>query len=206
MPLNTAWIRIRAAAGTTNNAPDPRLSAVDLKVADLDQMDVALQQARNVLLVTHRGIEDFAFRTQESTVEAMTTQIRNARLSGGIIAGIALVVGGIGIMNIMFASIQERVREIGICKAIGAGGGAVFTQVLMESVTISLIGAGLGVCASFGAVRILNLVSPTQTTPVIEPWLLVFAVACSAVVGLVSGIFPAAKAAQLNPISALRYE
>ncbi len=225
MPLNTAWIRFRAAGAaassssrgfgpspatggtaTTNNVPDPRLTAVDLKVADMEQMDVALQQARNVLLTTHRGIEDFAFRTQENTADAIATQIRNARLSGGIIAGIALVVGGIGIMNIMFASIQERVREVGICKAIGAGGGAVFAQVLMESLTIALIGAALGVVSSFGAVRILNLVSPTQTTPVIEPWLLLVAVACSAIVGLISGIFPAAKAARLDPISALRYE
>ena len=68
-------------------------------------------------MLTHKGIEDFSFRTQENQIESINAQIRNARLSGGIIAAISLIVGGIGIMNIMLASINERIREIGICKA-----------------------------------------------------------------------------------------
>ena len=101
-------------------APDARLSNMSVKVADVDQMDQAIQQAHNVLMHTHKGIEDFAFQTQEDWADQIHTFIRDARLSGGLIAGISLLVGGIGIMNIMLASISERVREIGIRKSVGA--------------------------------------------------------------------------------------
>jgi ABC-type antimicrobial peptide transport system permease subunit len=204
MPLNTAWVRFRAAS--RSGIPDPRLSDVDLKVIDLDQLEPALQQARNVVMLTHRGIQDFGFRTQENQLESINQQIRNARLSGGVIAAISLLVGGIGIMNIMLASINERVREIGICKAVGATGFAIFSQVLVESIVIALVGAALGVAASFGFVRVLELITPTANAPVITSMATVVAVAFSAAVGVVAGLFPAFKAARFNPIQALRYE
>jgi putative ABC transport system permease protein len=205
MPLNTAWLRFRAA-GDKDGIPDPRLSDIDLKVADLENLEPALQQARNVLMLTHRSIEDFSFRTQENQLDNINQQIRNARLSGGVIAAISLLVGAIGIMNIMLASINERIREIGICKAVGATGTSIFLQVLIESIVIALLGAVLGVAASFGFVQVLALISPTANAPVITPGAMIVAVGFSIAVGVVAGLLPAFKAARLHPIQALRYE
>ena len=200
IPLNTAWVRFRMA-GDLDGIPDPRL-----RVKSMEQMELAIQQAKNVLLVTHRGIEDFTFQTKESEVQNINKQIKNARLSGGIIAGISLLVGGIGIMNIMLASINERVREIGTCKALGATGVDIFVQIIVESVVLSLLGAIAGLAASLLIVDLLSFIAPTGNTPIITWEAQAIAVAFSGSVGVFAGFLPAIKAARLEPIQALRYE
>ncbi|MGN6387601.1 MAG: ABC transporter permease [Verrucomicrobiota bacterium] len=205
IPLNTMWVKFKAASGA-NNIPDPRLTDIDLKVADMKLLEPALQQARNIMMMTHRGIEDFEFRTQENQVENINQQIQNARMSGGIIAAISLIVGGIGIMNIMFASINERIREIGLCKAIGANAFDIFMQILVESLVIAVVGALAGIVASYGLVHLLGMIAPTQNTPQITPEAMLIGVLFSCAVGICAGLFPAIKAAKLDPIQALRYE
>ena len=216
MPLNTVWMKFRAAgagaskssstAANTVNVPDPRLSVLEVKIADVDHINIALQQIRNVLMATHKGIEDFSFRTQEEWAENINTFIHNARMSGGIIAGISLLVGGIGIMNIMLASISERVREIGIRKAVGAATEDVFVQILVESIVIAVLGGLVGLIASYGLVRLIVSFSPTDNAPIITITAMAIAFFFSACVGIVAGLFPAFKAARLDPIQALRYE
>jgi len=205
IPLNTMWIRFRTSAGS-NNIPDPRLSTLSVKVADVNHFDEAIQQAQNVLMRTHNGIEDFSFVTQEDWADNINKAIHSARMSGGIIAAISLLVGGIGIMNIMLASITERIREIGIRKAIGATFLDVFIQILVESVVIAIIGGAAGLAASLALVNLLSFISPTDNTPVITFNACVVAFVFSVCVGVLAGLIPAFKAAKLDPIQALRYE
>jgi putative ABC transport system permease protein len=148
--------------------------------------------------------DDFTVRNQADLAEAAqsTTQVMTLLLAA--IAGISLLVGGIGIMNIMLVSVTERTREIGIRLAIGARGSDVLTQFLVESTVLSAVGGAIGIAVGFGGATLLGHFTGWNTA--ISPAIVVIALAFSATVGIFFGFYPARQAASLNPIEALRYE
>jgi putative ABC transport system permease protein len=136
-------------------------------------------------------------KTAQGTAEVMTLLL-------AAIAGISLLVGGIGIMNIMLVSVTERTREIGIRRAVGARAADVLTQFLVESVVMSLVGGAAGVAIGFGGARLLGHLAGWATT--VTPATVALALVFSAGVGIFFGFYPARKAAGLDPIDALRWE
>jgi putative ABC transport system permease protein len=203
IPLHSMWLRFRTG-DTRSGVVDTTLSDIDLKVASLEQLEPALQQVRNIMLMRHRGIEDFTLRTQENATENINATIRNARMSGGLIAAISLIVGGIGIMNIMLASILERTREIGVRRALGARRSDIVRQFLIETILISFVGGTIGVIVGAGMSRLIGVFAGWSTIVTTSSILLAFLVSVS--IGLVFGLYPARRAAHLDPIEALRYE
>jgi putative ABC transport system permease protein len=148
--------------------------------------------------------DDFTVRDQTAIAAAATstTSVMTGLLAA--IASISLIVGGIGIMNIMLVSVTERTREIGIRMAIGARGSDVLTQFLIESIVMSVLGGIIGLAVGLGGAQILGHFTGWATA---TPWsAVVIAVGFSAAVGVFFGYYPARKAASMNPIQALRYE
>ena len=163
------------------------------------------QEITDVLLARHKSKEqDFTVRSQLELMQAVTS---TSRAMGFLLAGVAavsLVVGGIGIMNIMLVSVTERTREIGIRMAVGARAADILVQFLIEAVTLSAIGGAIGIAGGVGFSR---LVAYLKDMPTVTPFFwIIIAVVSSAVIGIVSGFYPAWKASKLDPIDALRYE
>lgn len=206
IPLSTMFHEFKAGQFPLDAMESVRLDTLTLRVGDLDMFRETLEQVRSALNVTHRGVDDFDLETREEWFDRMESSIAATRLSGGLIAAISLIVGAIGITNIMLASITERVREIGIRMAVGAKGRDIFFQILVESVSIALIGGLLGIVAGIGLIEVLVRVAPSENLPAVEAGSLILSVAFAVVAGIVSGIYPAMRASRLEPISALRYE
>jgi putative ABC transport system permease protein len=167
----------------------------------------AQEEVRAIMRESHRlgdADDDFTVRNQTEIAQAAqgTTKVMTYLLAS--IASVSLIVGGIGIMNIMLVSVTERTREIGIRMAIGARGSDVLTQFLVESIVMSLVGGIIGLAVGAGGASLLASLTGWSTSVPIEA--VVIAIGFSAAVGVFFGYYPARKAAALDPIQALRYE
>ena len=176
--------------------------------SDDNGIDRLQSDIENLLRVRHSikdtNLDDFNIQNMKSIMETMEQTTGTLTLFLGAVAAISLVVGGIGIMNIMLVSVTERTREIGIRKALGATYFVIVTQFLIEAVVISLMGGLIGIALGIGASKLIGLASGMST--VISVPTIVLSFAFSMAIGLVFGIYPARKAAKLNPIDALHYE
>ena len=159
---------------------------------------------RRLLERIHGGEDDYEVIVPEALLEQSRRTQRLFNIVMGCIAGISLLVGGIGIMNIMLASVLERTREIGVRRAIGATRRDIRAQFVVESFAISLIGGVSGIIIGIVLARIVAAYAGWPTVITISS--LVLSTGVSVTVGLVSGIYPAARAAEMNPVEALRYE
>ena len=199
MPYTSAMKRV---IGGTN------LRNINVQIGDARQVEAAQQQIISLLRQRHNirpgRDDDFTVRNQQEIAEAATATSRIMTLLLGAIAGVSLVVGGIGIMNIMLVSVTERTREIGVRMAVGAHGSDILTQFLIEAVTLSSVGGVIGIICGVGASKILSAYAHWPT--LISLSSIAIAFLFSGAVGIFFGFYPARKAAALDPIEALRYE
>lgn len=199
MPFTSAMKRV--LGGTT-------LRNINVQVGDAKQMTPAQQEIIALLRQRHNirpgHDDDFTVRTQQEIAEAATATTAVMTILLGSIAGVSLVVGGIGIMNIMLVSVTERTREIGTRLAVGAHGSDILMQFLIEAVSLSSVGGIIGIIFGIGASKLLSVYAQWPTLISISS--IVVAFLFSAAVGIFFGFYPARKAAALDPIEALRYE
>ncbi len=209
IPITRFLMEFRTAnvdANKNDSGPNFKLDDINFEVASFEKFEAALHQVSTVLERTHRGIDDYGFNTREDWFDAIETSIRATRVTGGAIAGISLLVGGIGITNIMLASISQRIREIGIRMAVGARRRDIFAQILVESLLIGVAGGILGLLTAGVFVWALQTVSPTEVSPIVEGGAVALGFAFSVLTGVLSGLYPAWHASRLHPIEALRYD
>jgi putative ABC transport system permease protein len=204
IPLTTLQAQFsnpRSPKGTSN------VSQIVVQATSSKTVNAAKDEITNILTSLH-GSVDFVVQTQNDQVAAQTGTTQVLTILLGAVAGISLLVGGIGIMNIMIVSVTERTREIGIRKAIGARKSQILTQFLTESLVVSVLGGLSGIILGAGASHLINGAKlngqPIQT--LVSSSSIVLAVSVSLVIGLVFGVYPAWRASSLRPIEALRYE
>ncbi len=189
---------------TRPNAP----LQIVLSVAAADRMKAAEEEARQILRASHKLAEnaedDFAIRNQADLSAAATATTETLTMLLGGVAAVSLLVGGIGIMNIMLVSVTERTREIGIRLAVGARARDILLQFLLEALTLTVVGAALGILLGLAACVAFEAQGRFQTAPTWGSILL--AAGFAGAVGLLFGIAPARRAANLDPIEALRHE
>ncbi len=208
IPLSTAQNRLYRIRGRR-----VEVEAVFLQAVDADHVESLVEEATRVLRESHRLTyqdNDFSFIKQSDILRTFGIITTGLTIFLSAIAAISLVVGGIGIMNIMLVSVTERTREIGLRKAVGARRRDILSQFLIEAVTLSVIGGSVGIVLGYGLAfaggqavrRFAGTALPLQ----VQAGPILLAVGFSALVGILFGIYPAWRAAQLHPIEALRYE
>jgi len=183
---------------------------IQLLVDDMNRQEEVRDRVRRVLRQEH-GLksgepDDFKVQTAEQLTESFNTVINMVTAVSAGIVGISLLVGGIGIMNIMLVSVTERTREIGILKALGATRQDILLQFLIEALTLTMIGGLAGVAIGYGLGALVATLLPGFPAAHVPLWAVLLSFGFCAGVGIIFGIVPAAKAAQLDPIDALRYE
>lgn len=206
IPLNTGYARVFGSRAIENGKYV--LSSISISAANTDLVDSVISQIGLILRSQHGlGLNDelgFTVSSQEQMLSSMSSITETLSIFLGAIAGISLLVGGIGIMNITLVSVKERTREIGLRKAVGATRSSILVQFLVETFTLAILGGIIGIllgAAIAGVVNFLGLIDSKITWDVI-----LLAVGSSTLIGLFFGIYPAFQASKLNPIEALRYE
>jgi putative ABC transport system permease protein len=198
VPMTTANGRF------ANDRSGDAIQEIALRVPREEQVAAVAGITRRLIGAAHRGVDDFEIVVPAELLgQAQTTQ-RVFNIVMGSIAAISLLVGGIGIMNVMLTSVTERTREIGIRRAVGATRRAILAQFLMETVLISAGGGVIGILLGFAMARGINLFAGWETA--LSPLSTAAAFGIAALVGIVFGIYPARRAARMDPISALRFE
>jgi putative ABC transport system permease protein len=206
VPLTTAQTRFFPQRTLSGERP---VAAIYVTAADESQVDAATEQMAQVFRERHDlgtdDEDDFSITSQQAVLDIANQITGILTVFLGAIAGISLLVGGIGIMNIMLVSVTERTREVGIRKAVGATKRDILLQFLLEAIVLSLVGGLLGIgLGTTGANLISNLVSDLTTKVTVD--IMVLAASVASAIGLIFGVYPAMRAANLRPIEALRYE
>jgi putative ABC transport system permease protein len=203
IPLSTAQVKFGGAGNTS-------LGSINVQVTSSDMMDFAQAELRAILRARHglapSQTDDFTIRSQVQIMEMVQQTTGTFTILLGSIAAISLVVGGIGIMNIMLVSVTERTREIGIRKAVGARRRDILMQFLVEAVVLSGLGGIVGVLVGWGSAQLLSRLASELLSTLVTPGSVIMALGVSVAIGLFFGIYPANRAARLNPIEALRHE
>ena len=205
IPITTALTRLTGGRQSPFGA-GKTVNTISIKATSPEVVDKAISEANDLLATRHRtrtGTPDWQVTNQADQIQAAEETQKTYQIFLLVIASISLLVGGIGIMNIMLVSVTERTREIGIRKAIGAKGKDILTQFVTEAVLISLLGALTGVV--FGLVAAV-IVGKTWQRTIVSPQSVVIAVFFACATGLFFGVYPARRASRLKPIDALRYE